>query len=108
MSAEMSRELHWFLETLQENFGVIADTSEIGIEAVELGLEEVENFFVPQEVLHDLPKSLLYEIMVYEDEQNDKYVGGIAFHPNSPEWCLQAITKNGEIIYRKTFPLENT
>lgn len=108
MGKEISRELHWFLETIQENFGVIADPSKVAIEAVELGLDEVEDFFVPQEVLHELPESLLYEIMVYEDEQNDEYVAGIAFHRNSPEWCLQAITKNDEIVYRKTLPLENS
>ena len=108
MSAEMSRELHWFLEMLQVQFGVVANPSEIGIEAVELGLDEVEDFFVPQEVLHVLPESLLYEIMVYEDDQNDEYVAGIAFHPNSPEWCLKAIIQNDELIYRKTLPLENS
>ncbi|NEU30586.1 hypothetical protein GN156_07280 [bacterium LRH843] len=105
MGVEISRELHWFLETMQEKFGIIVDAAAIGIEAIELGLDEVEDFFVPEEVLEELPETLLYEIIIYDGDLYNDWVGGIAFHPNRPEWCLQVITLNDEVVFRKTLPL---
>lgn len=104
MGKEISRELHWFLQTMQEKFGVCVDTMAIGVEAVELGTDEVEDFFVPREIFMEQPSSLLYELMIYNDDLYNEWVGGIAFHPDSPEWCLQVITKNGELVFRKTLP----
>jgi len=42
--------------------------------------------------------------MVADDEKGNEWVGGIAFHPNS-EWCLQVITKNGNLVYRNLPPI---
>lgn len=105
MGKEISRELQWFLDTMREKFGVIAEADAIGVEAVELGLDEVEDFFVPKEVLVELPETLLYEIMIYDGDVYNNWVGAIAFHPNSPEWCLEVITLNDKVVYRKTLSL---
>lgn len=101
MESNQSRELQWFVNTLQNEFDVEMDVNRIGIEATELGLDEVEDFFVPRELFDELPETLVYEIMIVDDEQNNVWVGAISFYPNSPEWCLQAITKNDDLIFRK-------
>lgn len=102
---ELTREMEWFLATLQKEFGVIIDAEEVAVEATELGLEEVGNIFIPSEVIANLPETLLYEIMVTDDKDENEWVGAIGFHVNSPRWCLQVITKNGEMVYRKPLPL---
>ena len=102
---ELMREMEWFLDTLLKEFGVIAEAEAVAAEATELGIEEVEDFFVPREVIGDLPETFLYELMIVDDEKGTEWIGAIAFHPNSPEWCLQVITKNGEIVYRNPLPL---
>lgn len=104
MAKELSRELHWFMQTLKNDFGVEVIVDEIGVEAVELGLEEVEDFFVPIEIFDDLPETLLYELMIVDDELANVWVGAIAFSPNSPDWCLQVITKNDELVFRNEPP----
>lgn len=38
--------------------------------------------------------------MIVDDELDNVWVGAIAFYPNSPDWCLQVITKNGEMVLR--------
>ncbi|PIC95707.1 hypothetical protein CSV69_10225 [Sporosarcina sp. P26b] len=102
---ELTREVEWFIDTLQQKCEVEVTVDLIATEAVELGLDEVEDFYVPDGLLDNQPTSLLYEIMVTNDEEENEWVGGIAFYPNSPEWWLQVITKNGHLVYRNVLPL---
>jgi len=104
MGNNQSRELQWFKDTLQNEFGVEIDSNAIGIEATELGTDEVEDFFVPTELLEELPETLVYEIMIVDDKQSNEWVGAIAFHPDSSNWCLQVIMKNSEKVHRKVLP----
>ena len=101
MQNKRTREFQWFIDTLQSEFSTEVKVNDIGVEATELGIDEVEGFFVPSELFDALPETLVYEIMIVDDEKNNVWVGAIAFYPNSPEWCLQAITKNGEMVHRK-------
>ena len=101
MLNKRSRELQWFIDTLQNEFSTEVKVNCIGVGATELGIDEVVDFFVPSELFETLPETLIYEIMIVDDERNNVWVGAIAFYPNSPEWCLQVITKNDEMVYRK-------
>lgn len=97
MSNNLTKEVRWFMDILKKEFAVEVSAEEIGVEATELGIDEVEDFIVPKELFENLPESIVYEIMIVEDEKKNVWVGAIAFYPNSPEWCIQAITKNGVI-----------
>lgn len=102
MKNKVTKEIEWLIDILRKWFDVEVAAEDITVEATELGLEEVEDFFVPSEVIDDLPETLLYELMIVDDGKGTEWVGAIALYPNSPEWCLQVITKNGEIVYRNT------
>lgn len=107
MAQYLTKELDWFLCALDEKFNVDRLVDDVAVEATELGIDEVEAYFIPREVLTDLPLTLLYEIMVADDDVGNEWVGAVAFYPESPEWCLQVITKNGQLVYRKTLPLSD-
>lgn len=102
---QLTREMEWFLDTLRKEFGIELTAESIALEGIELGLDEVEDFFVPVELFEELPETLLYEIMVADDEEENEWVGGIAFYPNLPDWCLQVITKNDELVFRNVLSL---
>lgn len=104
-SEKLTRELAWFLRSLDESFDVKALVEDVSVEAVELGKEEVDCFYLPAEALEELPETLLYEMMIVDDEARNEWVGAVAFYPDSPEWCLQVITKNGQLVYRKPLPV---
>jgi len=99
--ALLSKEVHWFVETLRDQFQVSVTTEEIAVEATELGMEEVADFYVPSELFEVAPETLLYEIMVMDDERQNEWIGAVAYYPNLPDWCLQVLTKNGELVLRK-------
>ena len=101
----LTKEIHWFMNTLMTVFSVEVAAEVIGVEATELGLDEVENFFVPKELFEGLPETLVYEIMIVDDDQNNVWVGAIAFYPDSPEWCLQVMMKNGGLVLRNVLGL---
>ena len=99
-NSEISREAHWFMETLEKEFGVKVALEDIGLEATELGKEEVEGFYVPSELFNEVPDTFLYEVMVVDDNQCNEWIGAVAFYPNTPNWCLQVVIKNGELLMR--------
>lgn len=82
MKNNVTKELKWFLTALKQEFDVDVLAEDLGTEAVALWIDEIEDYFVPIEVLHKLPETLLYEIMLYSDEENNDYVGAIVFHPH--------------------------
>ena len=104
MGNHFSKEVNWFKDTLLTEFAVEVAVEEIGVEATELGIDEVEDFYIPNELFDDLPETLVYEIMIVDDELANVWVGAIAFYPE-PEWCLQVVTKNGELVLRNLLPL---
>jgi len=101
LPGNLSKELHWFYNTLRIKFDVEVTIEDIAIEGVELGIDEVEDFFVPVEVWDKVPDLLLYEIMVTDDADGNVWVGAVAFYPDSPDWYLQIVTKNGDMVWRK-------
>ncbi|WP_419958136.1 hypothetical protein [Psychrobacillus psychrotolerans] len=99
----LTKEIHWFVHKIMADFSVEVAAEEIALEATELGLDEVEEFFVPNGLFDDLPETLVYEIMIVDDKLANVWVGAIAIYPNSPEGCLQVITKNGVMVFIETF-----
>lgn len=77
---ELKKEVKWFLVTLQSEFRVTVAATEVAVETTELGLEEVEDFYVPNEFFDVLPETMLYEIMVADEEKENVWGGGISFH----------------------------
>lgn len=104
---ELSREMHWFIKTLRTKFRVETTAEEIGYESVELAVEEMGEFFVPLEVPGKLPDTFLYELMICDDADGNVWVGAIAYHPDSPDWCLQVVTKNDNLVLRNALPKSN-
>ena len=51
---ELTREIEWFLTTMEKEFGGVVTADVIAIEAVELGIEEVEHFYIPDRLIDDL------------------------------------------------------
>lgn len=100
-NSEISKELQWFMETLEKEFHIKAAAEDIGLEATEFSTDEVADFFVPTELFEEVPTTFLYEVMVVDDEEGNEWVGAIAFYPDTPNWCLQVIMRNDEIIFRK-------
>ncbi|MFD1031854.1 hypothetical protein [Metaplanococcus flavidus] len=104
MKATDEKEIDWFITTLQEQFNLCILSDDIGYEAMELGLDEVEASFVPSELFEEVPATLLYETMIVDDPEGIVWVGAVAYYPHSSEWCLQVITKNDEVVLRKVLP----
>lgn len=107
MNRFVGLEIEWFITTMKSVFYIDVDPNNIGHEGTELYIYEVEDFYVPSELFEEVPESLLYEMMVYDDELDNLWVGAVAFYPNSPDGCLQVITKNGEVGFRKVLNATN-
>ncbi|MFC6040523.1 hypothetical protein ACFPYN_13940 [Paenisporosarcina macmurdoensis] len=94
-------ELNWFVDTLENEFQVKMDRRQISYEGNELYLDEIDESLIPSEMFDSLPESLLFETMLYEDDIKTEWLGVIALHPKTNEWCLQVILKDGVVVLRK-------
>ena len=99
--------LLWFKKVLENEFEVMVDEKQISYEGNELYLDEIDESLIPKEFSMGLPPSLLFETMVFDDEEETEWIGVIAMHPETKEWCLQVILKDGEPVLRKRIEKEN-
>lgn len=100
-------ELKWFVEKLENEFQVKVEREQIGYEGNELYLDEIDESLIPSEMFENLPESLLFETMLFEDSLQGEWLGVIALHPETSEWCLQVILKDGVPVLRKLIEEEN-
>lgn len=97
---KVTPEVEWFMEMLRHQFHLHPTQTDIETEGYELGLDEVGEEFVPKEVVDDLPDTLLYEVMHFNDNEFNHWIGAIAYFPDHLEWCLKIITMNDKVQYR--------
>jgi hypothetical protein len=100
-------EINWFVETLEKEFLVEVDKEQISYEGNELYLDEIDESLLPSNMMNGLPESLLFETMVFEDSKGTEWIGIIALDPNSREWLLQMILKDGVPVLRRLVEKEN-
>jgi hypothetical protein len=55
----------------------------------------------------DMPEKLLFETMVFDDEEGTEWLGLIALHPETRKWLIQVILKDGDSVLRKRIDREN-
>jgi hypothetical protein len=101
------KETNWFVETLEKEFLVEVNKDQVSYEGNELYLDEIDESLVPSEMTEELPEALFFETMVFEDSEGTEWIGIIALHPNSREWLLQILLKDGIPVLRKRIEKEN-
>lgn len=101
----ISKEVQWFIHTLRKDYGVKVTAQDVSTEGLELGMDEVDSAFIPHELFEIIPSTLLYELMIVDDSEENVWCGTVGFYPNSPDWCLQVITKNDEVQLRKVLSI---
>lgn len=99
-------ELNWFVDTLENEFQVKVNRKQIGYEGIELYLDEIDETLIPREMFDELPESLLFETMLYENGGTE-WLGVIALHPETNEWCQQVILKDGKPVLRRKVEVED-
>jgi hypothetical protein len=93
-------EIKWFIHVLISQFDVKVDENQISYEGNELHLDEIDDSLVPSELTKDLPDTLFFETMKIDDKDRTEWLGIIALHPETYEWYLQVILKDGEPVLR--------
>jgi hypothetical protein len=93
------KELDWFVEKLGEQ-GVQVDRERISTEANELYIEDIDDSLIPQADRAGLPRSLIFETMLYEDSNEIEWIGAIALDLDDRRWRYLIIIKDGESILR--------
>ncbi|MGV3265854.1 hypothetical protein [Cytobacillus pseudoceanisediminis] len=100
-------ELNWFVNTLRAYFNVNAHPKEISYEGTELHKDEIDEFLVPQELIKNMPETLIFETMLFYDDEGIEWLGAVALHPDTKESCLQVVLKDGEPVLRKLVEKEH-
>ncbi|MBG9545520.1 hypothetical protein ABE29_23045 [Cytobacillus firmus] len=100
-------QLNWFVSILKVNFNVNAHLKEVSYESTELHLDEIDESLVPQELIKNMPETLIFETMVFYDNEGTEWLGAVALHPDTKESCLQVVLKDGEPVLRKLVEKEN-
>ncbi|SFM20347.1 hypothetical protein [Salibacterium qingdaonense] len=100
-------EVEWFIDSLETTFQISVDRKEVSYEGTELYLDEIDPVLVPTEILNHMPIALLFETMIVVDKEGTEWLGAIALHPTTMEWCLQVMFRDGQPVYRRTMMKED-
>jgi hypothetical protein len=101
------KEINWFVEALEKEFLVEVNKDQISYEGNELYLDEIDDSLVPSEMTEGLPEALIFETMIFEDNEGTEWIGIIAIHQSSREWLLQVVLKDGVPVLTKRIEKEN-
>lgn len=100
-------ELNWFVNILRAYFNVNVHLEGVSYEATELHVDEIDESLVPQELIKNLPETLIFETMLFYDDEGTEWLGAVALHPDTRESCFQVVLKDGEPVLRKLVEKEN-
>lgn len=93
--------LDWFVRTLENDFHVIAKQEHISFEGTILYLDEIMESLIPKELSVELPESMIFETMLYYDDENVEWLGMIAMDVDTREWYYQSIFKDSVPVLRR-------
>ncbi|WP_233523000.1 hypothetical protein [Peribacillus saganii] len=103
MNSEQVKEIDWFITTLEHYFQVKVQREKVSFEGIELCHEEIDESLIPREHMNVLPDPLLFETMLYIDEEGNEWIAGVVIEEFSREWLYTVWLKNGETAAYK-FP----
>lgn len=97
----------WFVNILKDEFEIEAELEEVSFESNELYLDEIDVSLIPNEMRNGLPEVLMFETMVFEDHEETEWIGAIAKDPESREWLLKIVLRDGEAVLIQLMVKEN-
>ncbi|PLT35772.1 hypothetical protein [Bacillus sp. V5-8f] len=95
------KEIDWFITTLEHYFQVEVQREKVSFEGIELCHEEIYESLIPREHMNMLPDPLLFETMLYIDEEANEWIAGIGVEVSSRKWLYTVWLKNGETVSDK-------
>lgn len=101
------KEHEWFVSILKDEYEIEAELEEVSFEANELYLDEIDESLIPNEMRDGLPEVLMFETIVFEDHEEIEWIGAIAKDPESQEWLLKLVLRDGEAVLIQLMVEEN-
>lgn len=93
--------LDWFVEILQTHCAAKVSRNQIGYEANELYLDEVDELFIPYGMEDTLPEKMLFETLIFNEEDGTEWLGVIVIDSINSKLLFQVLLKDGEPVLRK-------
>lgn len=94
----MEEFVEWFVHMMRSKFGVEVHPEKIGSEYTELYHDEIDEALIPPNHLEAIPDPLLFQILVFVDEEENEWIAGIVLDEFSKEWLYIVWVKNGEAV----------
>ncbi|PUF87839.1 MULTISPECIES: hypothetical protein [unclassified Geobacillus] len=94
----MEEFVEWFVHMMKSKFGVEVQPERIGSESTELYHDEIDEALIPPNHLEKLPDPLLFQTLIYIDEEENEWIAGIVINEFSKEWLYIVWLKNGEAV----------
>jgi hypothetical protein len=76
----MEEFIEWFARMMRSKFGVEVHPEKIGSEYTELYYDEIDEALISPKHLEALPEPLLFQTLVYIDEEENEWIAGIVIN----------------------------
>jgi len=95
----MSIYIDWFVKQMRERFCVIVEVTDVSTESNELYHDEIDESLVPIKHLDIHPNPILFQLVSYQDEEQNEWIACIAIEEEAFNWLYVVWLKNGETVY---------
>jgi len=90
--------LNWFVYTMKKTFNTIVKKEDVSYESYDFYHEEIDELLVPVEHLEKLPNPMLFETLMYVDENRNEWIVGVVEEEGTRKKLYEVWIKNGEPI----------
>jgi len=95
----MSNHVDWFVDQMKTKFSIDVDRQEVSTESNELYHEEIDEILVPSQHLQVLPNPVLFQLVSYQDPNQNEWIACIAVEEETFNWLYVVWLKNGESVH---------
>jgi len=92
--------IDWFVGTMKKTFHIGVKNEDVSYEAYDFHHEDLDDLLIPAEHLEKLPNPLLFETLMYVDDESYEWIAGVVLEEGTRNKLYEVWIKNGEpIVY---------
>lgn len=90
--------VNWFVRTMKKTFNVKVLQNDVSYESYEFYHDELDDLLIPVEHLEKLPNPLIFETLMYVDENHNEWILGVVEEEGTRNKLYEVWIKNGLAI----------
>lgn len=91
--------IDWFVGIMKKTFNIVVKKEDVSYKAYDFYHEDLDDLLIPAEHLEKLPNPLLFETLMYVDENRNEWILGVVEEEGTRNKLYEVYNFNKMFIY---------